>query len=565
MRQISTFDRLVAGLSTEERRGMLRSIEENLNIDSEPLFADAEESEEISLEVIHGRLGLIHRIILFFKALIVQRNVLDVLEESLLLRYAAEIERAYQGLFDAKTNSLGYAFAKELKGLRDALAPFVDPLSRAFGPDKKDFVAFMAGIEFPLHQERILEVTDPATYFGDGVSDFDMRRQMDAALKEALKDISESDRAEMYRHVRALYFLNELVFFPHSKILSSFTAGAERETVPVGQVKNQLLEFGDILVSQVEAPGITALKALFLFDPKMNEEQDIAKTTDVLKAALEGALQGLAEIRSFCTAIPLKKLLKVVSENVSYTPDQIGGGEDWFALYRKFWEDRIDRELEIFSFSTHSQKLVGEACRLLKMDALPTLPHYSAKSLEDGGGVRFEMTLSFLLHFIERLFMTEMHRVLKIFIVDGDFYKSLNRQEFTDSYDGIRGAMESIKHLDADLSPTGEKGLEVSLVRGEMVKQNLRYKRLRSVLKTVDERAEGIVNSTKEHLALLIHVTKGILFGESGGRYDTLSNISYIGGSENASLLDRLNRALKQSEEGQRVMNELYDLERSIH
>ena len=63
---------------------------------------------------------------------------------------------------------------------------------------------------------------------------------------------------------------------------------------------------------------------------------------------------------------------------------------------------------------------------------------------------------------------------------------------------------------------------------------------------------------------MFISIIKGILYGESGGRFDTLSNLTYIGGSENAILMEHLSRSLKQAEEGQRIINELYDLERSV-
>jgi hypothetical protein len=541
---------------------MLKNIEEKIETDDEPLYVDSEESEEINLEILHGRLGLIQRVILFIKALISQRNVLDVLEESLLQRYGAEIERSYEGLFNAKANSLGFAFAKELKGLRDALAPFVDPLTRALGPEKREFVVFMAGLEFPLHQDRILEITNPESYMGEGVTELDLRRQMDTALQEALKDISESDRSEVYGHVRALHFLKELVSYQFSKILSSFVVGAEGQSVPVDQVRAPLLEFGDILVSQGDPPGITALKALRLFDPKLGDGQDLKKTEEAVSTFIEDAVQGLAKVRSFCAAIPVKKLLKVASANVSYSPDRVGGGEDWFALYRKFWEDRIDNEMEVFSFRNRRQRLQIDASRFLRVEALPTLEHYTSQPLKDGGGVKYGMTLSFLYHFVERIFMTEMHRALKIFMVDGDFYKSHNRQEFTESYDGVRGVLGLVKRLDADLSSSGESGHELMLVRGEIANESLRRDRLRSILKKVDDSAEEITDKGRGNLAILISVVKGILFGESGGRYDTLSNISYIGGSENASLLERLRRSLKQAEEAQRILNELYDLER---
>ena len=165
---------------------------------------------------------------------------------------------------------------------------------------------------------------------------------------------------------------------------------------------------------------------------------------------------------------------------------------------------------------------------------------------------RYETTLAFTCCFFERLFLRRMHRVLRIFQIDGDFYKSQNREQFTSSYEGLKKAAELIAELESDLAPRSETG--------EAVDQH----REQSDIQALEARVEMIIHSVQDHLGLLINVVKGILYGESGGRFDTLSNISYIGGSENAKLIDRLSESLKQAEETQRIINELYDLERAV-
>jgi hypothetical protein len=384
---------------------------------------------------------------------------------------------------------------------------------------------------------------------------------MEIGLRDALRDISESDRSEMYRHIRSLHVLNQLVFYPYANIISAFEEESDDGSVSVVQIRSQLLELGDILVAQGRPPGGNALKALFSFHPRMAQAADVEKTAEQLHDFVAEARRGLAGIRTFASFFPLRKMLKVVSGSIGYTPEIIGGGEDWFALYRMFWEERIERELEVFSFRNRKKRLVAEACKLLGMDALPQLDYYRSKDLQAGIEAKFEITMAFLRSFVERLFLTEMNRALKIFLVDGDFYKSQNRQEFSDSYDGIRRSLDIIKRFVSDLSPKGETGRDISLVAAEVTDAKQRLKRLRDIYQKVDIEADKIINNCRGHLVLLISVVKGILFGESGGRYDTLSNISYIGGSENSEVLDRLNGALKQAEEAQRIFNELYDLE----
>ena len=566
MQRATTFDRLVSGLSGSERIEMLKRIESSYNSDDDPLFSNTDEDEVENLEILLNRLTIFQRIILFLKSLFQQRDIMEVLEESVLQRYATELERSKAGLFNAKSMMLGNGFALELKSLRDSFSCFVNPLSRALGPDKKDFIAYLAGFEFPLHQERLLEVTNPEIYAKEGtfLTSFDIRKKIDVERKEALANISESDRSKMYRHMRSLHFLSKLVFFPYSNVLSVFAPGPAGETASLNALRAQLLEFGDILSSQERAPSETALKALFLFDSQLDDKQNHGAIEETVRDSLEQAANGIGRIKLFCKTIPVLKLLKICAQNIGYVPERLGGGEDWYALYRKFWENRVDATMEEYTFRTSQQTLSREACKLLDMDVLPSLPHYTSSVFEEELSVRYEMTMAFLFHFIERLFLIEMNNVLKIFIVDGDFYKSANRQEFTNSYEGLVNTFEIIKQFDGDLSPTGEMGRELELARGELTQLSARYKKIRGIIGSADLDADKIINSCRDHLLLLVSIVKGILFGESGGRYDTLSNISYIGGSDNSSLINRLNITLKQIEEAQRILNELYDLEQSV-
>ena len=303
---------------------------------------------------------------------------------------------------------------------------------------------------------------------------------------------------------------------------------------------------------------------MFLFNSQLDEDQEDQKVEEAVKNSLEEAISGIGKIKTFFKTIPVFKLLIICSQNVGYTPTRIGGGEDWYALYKKFWEDRVDASMEKYTFKNSRRTLLREACKLLGMDALPPLPHYASEVFEDELSIRYEITMAFLFHFIDRLFLDEMNRVLRIFIVDGDFYKSSNRQQFTDSYDGLKDTLEIMKRFDGDLSPTGQIGRELELARGELTQRTARDKRVQGIISAANLSADKIINNCRGYLVLLNSVVKGILFGESGGRYDTLSNISYIGGSDNANLINRLNIALKEGEEAQRILNELYDLEQRV-
>lgn len=66
----------------------------------------------------------------------------------------------------------------------------------------------------------------------------------------------------------------------------------------------------------------------------------------------------------------------------------------------------------------------------------------------------------------------------------------------------------------------------------------------------------------RDSLQSLVRVLDGILFGEAGSRYDTLSNLGSIGGRGNAQLLQALNEVLKGATATVSVVERLILLEK---
>ena len=560
----SVFDKLVTGLSANERIEMLGRIQTHEPVNEEPLFETDEEEELENLEAHFSRLGFIQRIMLFLKSLFRQKDVMTVLEESILEGYGRDIERAYPGLYDFRTDTLGASFARKLRDLRDVFDVFGRPLTKAFGAYKSQFLAFLVGVEFPDYQERLIAATNPENYIDPEKpqADINIRRTMESDIRAVFEEMSDNKRAIIYRYVRSLHYLNEFILFPVSKLISAFTITAAGETASAATVKADLFELSNLVASQVQPPEETPLKALFLFDmQEKSGDQEPEKTERELSGRLESALQGLSRLRAFGRSVPLTKLIKACTKNIGYGPEHIGGGEDWFVFYRKFWEERLDDCMVEFSFTNGLIKLLREVRKLFGLQRLEPAESYRSENFEEDLRVRFENTIAFIRTFVNRFFLGEMNRTFKIFIVDGEFYKSQNRADFVDSYEGIHRALADINRMDSEMADQGSIGREIQDIRNELTKPVLRKRKIETILKNVDARAKEIINTTRANMSLFIQVLKGILYGQSGGKYDTLSNISYIGGTENARLVGRLSGILKQIEEAERILNGFSDLE----
>ena len=108
----SVFDKLITGLSADERTDMLRRIQTDEPASEEPLFVPDDGEEAESLEAHYSQLGIIQRIMLFLKSFFRQKDIMEVLEESILEGYARDIQSAHPGLYDFRTNTLGASFAR---------------------------------------------------------------------------------------------------------------------------------------------------------------------------------------------------------------------------------------------------------------------------------------------------------------------------------------------------------------------------------------------------------------------------------------------------------------------
>ena len=59
----------------------------------------------------------------------------------------------------------------------------------------------------------------------------------------------------------------------------------------------------------------------------------------------------------------------------------------------------------------------------------------------------------------------------------------------------------------------------------------------------------------------MVHILRGFLKGEAGGRYDSLANLSYIDGKANKDFLRSLDRAKDRCETALNLLSELSGLD----
>jgi hypothetical protein len=565
MSEGSIFDRLVSELSIEERMELLERIKSRTPVSDEPLFPEsALASSRIRAASRVEDLGLFAKIVLFFRRLFSGKTRDELLRLDALKEIGRKIDYQQPGIIDRKHGLLLAPAAVELRGLKDAARFFYDVLDRSIEKDKAAFYAFLASIELPDTHRRLVSETDPFQIPLIGDDESAMRSTVLESFDRIISEIPEDGRHAMYQDLRSILFLKRLSGFLFERLLGAFRPGADpsgREAASLFEVRELLLELGDILLSMAEPPSLELMESLFVFSEREELGKQGTDAESLLGADIAKAEEALARIRAFNSRIPLGDLLCLASGDPHYHPRELPGGEDWFAIYKAFWKERIETGLNEWRTAQRYKALAEEIASFVGDPGPAGFKYISQEERESAPAVRLEMALSFLDAFYRGPFLKELNRPLKIILIDGEFYRKDNRIEFTDAYDALLHINERIALFDAKLAPEGEFGLAWTMARNEMGSAAIRRRKMQAVTRSAEEEAESIVRRAGYSLSTLIKVLRGFLKGEAGGRYDSLANLSYLDGKANKEFIKTLENAKDRCERAHILLGELSGLD----
>jgi len=568
MTERSIFDVLVSELSTDERRDLLERITRGSQISGEPLYPPSSlpRAEHADYDSRLTDLGFLPRLVLFLRSVFRGKSREELIREDDLKEIARKVEATFPGLVDRRRSLLLAPFAGELRRLRDSARFFYETLDRSVEKDRASFYAFLASLELADVHRRLLEETDPFQVEArlPHVEESELRSTLMSSYDLILSSLEEGGRKAMYNHVRSVLFLKRLSGFLFERLLGAFRSGTGpegSEAAAFVEARDLLLDLGDILFSMSTPPGASLMTALFAFVEREEIGRPGGDPEAALNADIAKAQSALERIRLFNSRVPLGELLRLVSGDPEYTPRELAGGEDWLALYRSFWRERIESRLDEWRNDRRYRELAEEISRFVGQPGLRHFDHISREGSETSPPIGQELALSFIEAFYRGPFARELNRVLKILLVDGEFYRKDNRLEFTDAYDALLRVPETVALLDSRLAPEGDLGSTWAQARTEMAPLPIKRRRTQAIARGAEEEAERAVRDTGRALTTMVRVLRGILKGEAGGRYDSLSNLSYLDGKANREFLRSLDAAKDRCERAMGILAELSGLD----
>ncbi len=559
----SVFDRLISDLTLEERRSLIDKLKTNVVMSPEPLIT--ENTEERSLFDEHiSKLSFFEKIYILLKALFTSEEKDRVMRDYLIDKLGRATEKRIPGYIDYSGKYFTDKFFREIDNLKTAGNVLKDSVLTAFELHKMNFLAFLGGWFLPEIQQRFLSETDPWKIESemDKAETFDIRREIEFRIEDILDSISDGERKLLYSYSRSLHILNILLKFDFDIILMKFSQqpGKSGKICRFSEIRKPLGTLYNILYSFKYPPDKEVFKALYYYSVVRNNTDPA--DSEKLNTYMAAAEDFLGTVRKFNNHLPLGDINKVVNRNVNYNPLDISGGEDWFALYKKYWYQQFEQNMNRFSMQKKTEDLINQLSKFLGVESIETLAYYRNGIWGDDIMVRYEYSAGSVYKFLSTVYMQEMLPALKLILVDGKFYKEQNRMDFNHSFSKIVKTLEDIKVVDSKLSPGGSYDYQIQNIKGGQGEAEEKVENIKDIIREADREMESVIRDFISALSMLTNIVVGITHGEIGGPFDTLSNLGFIGKGENKNLIPSLVKIKLKIDNFLELFTTVFDLER---
>ncbi|MDR3167920.1 MAG: DUF5312 domain-containing protein [Treponema sp.] len=559
-----TFGSLVSGLSLTERKIFLEKLSRYSSFPQKTLY---EEEIDAGSMPVHKEgykyLPWYSRLSFVFLSLLRGAPPTRLFEERQIAMIGRWINETAPGIYDYQRDLLLPELYKRLVALKEAARFFYTVLDQSINRDIGGVYAFLGSLEMEDIHSRLTEKTDPELLIAANpqVPEAELRQIALENLEEALAFITEKQKNIMYANTRSLHCLKALSTFSFNRIILKFSDRGEGR-VPVcaaGVVKDQLTSLQNVLFSLKRAPSLALLESLFVFTLREYPQDKRMDITMEMDRLLTQAEKSLNTIHDFNREVPLTQILRCTSRNLTISPLDISGGEEWFSVYRDYWKHYVHDRFTQYIRTTGQQKLLDSIYQFLRTTLTP-LNHMASESNPRGIPVKGGLCLSFLLTFYSTVFMEKINGVLESVLLGGNFYSREDRTAFTESYNELMKLENIIRQFEMRISPVGELGKQFLAAQVNRSLSSLKRHKLLSITDEANQEVFTIVRTTGIALEGIINMLEKILRTVSGGESVVLINMAQLAGKGNVFITD-LTDALVQLQETHKLFTKIIALE----
>jgi len=566
MDETGHFNKLISELSMDERNNLLEKLSNQSAFSTAALYKDAPAGEDSQLEFNYQKLPWYLRAWFLVVSVFNSRNPVKIYEDHVMLQLFHKLEEKYPGFYNYPKDVLLPKFQEEIVKLKEGSRFFYDALDASLNRDKGGLLMFLGSLEMPQLHNRIIAATNPEelTTRYEALGEVEIRQKAVKAMEDTLSEISLEERDKMYRSARSLNCLKQLSSFLFDRMINTFShdsSSGPGAVCPTRLVREQLITLNNVLFSLKNPPPMTLLESLFIY-VLMDRSGEPGFDMDMeMRKLLDRAETSLLIIRGFNTNVPLTQLIRCITRNPGATPKDIGGGEDWYVVYRERWKAQIEEQFLAFA-KTKRQRDIQSSFRYFFRGAnLKMLENMGTEENQSGLNIKGTYSLSFLQTFYSVVFMGEINKQLRPILIDGEFINKENKIEFTEAYNNLIKLDDLIRHFDQNISPEGDYGKRYAKAKNEILVLPVKRRKIQIVLEEASREAERIIEQTQEALEAMVRILEGITKSGNDEKYDTLVNLSAFNTRGGVIFVDTLAQTLIQIKKTLQLLKDVETME----
>ena len=557
-----SFDELVAGISSDERKYLLAKINQNRE-HSFPLVQPArEETDGFTLDIKLNSESFLYKLFLWIRSLVSKKHRLEIYNNDLIRTLARKINKNHPGIVDMQNGLILSLFYEKLKELKNA-ADFFKPYFNIFNENPGKFYVFMSTFIAPEIASSINAEADPYSVPFEKEGTKEVRSSLLKKMEGILKDIPQKSRAVMYDAVKSLNWLKRFSELPYMHFLAQFTAiVSENYTCPFTNAQTDFNALASVLSDARSIPN-EALEALFLFPQRKGGEaveldQDTEKS---MREFLSKSAAGISMVQMFISTVPFFALGKVIFSDYDWQIETFGGAEDWFVKFKEEWKIVFDERWESWLRDRKKSQLADVLMEKFGILSFPELPYRPWANLWGGVPFRCEMTGGFLYWFATVKY-EEVMGVLNVLVLEGVFLNNDNRAEFSEAMNKFAEINHQVQLFGESLNEKGSVGSVFAKLIADHVRTLKGQNMVNSIILNAETSVRGWESSFCDCCRTIERVLSGILDDEkTDKKYESIQNLMTIRGRENRAYRDNLQAEREVLLESHKILAEIEPLD----
>ena len=552
-RSLSTFDQLVKSLSKEETQSLLESIQNS--IEEFGNEAQPEEKDSLSEKIIeHQQAGIssepfLIRLWLSIRSFLRSIPLKVIYNEELLKRMAKNLKRSAGAYININQNIYTGVFYAELKNLRKTQLFFTSLLS-AYDSGKGSFYMLVSSFVAPATYEKLMKETNPFSIkIGSEVSS-NIRTGFLRKIDSVFSNLTDDEKSEMYLCAQAIEWMKSFCSLALDRTLLRFNVISDSNaTCQALTIQPEMEVLSSILYSKKNIPH-NLLQALFLMHAQETIIDDDNRMVKEADEFIKDAIEALGAIRIFLKQVPLLDITRYIKKDINWMPYKLTGGEDWFIYFKQAWYERFNQKWSTWSYEQKKFNIKVQMINLLKVGDLDSMKFCPWRNLWVECKFKKELPFLFLKTFFYSFYSEKLSGTLKTILVEGNFYRHENLNEYTTSYNVLEHRKGEFEKFENRLSPTGDIGSTFAKIRAEKTATLKNKNQIEGLMHTIEAEAKQLITSSIEALKSVEMILTGILGGGKTSTYATITNWALIAGVNNGHFREEVAAAKEQIHTG---------------